>query len=456
MIGCIKTFLCASVIFFGGGFFSTHCAAQSADRLAQEIFPDQKFDPFGRKDVLPLGYLQKILNLSKEQVEFASPFFLEHRKLYSDNLHQRVPDEVNVALTRQTWSRFLPILTAEQLVKLEDKLFIDEISYQLSSETDWVSGHEDMPLQNLLSSKSISRWLGLQGEQKRVIQGALRQAEEKMEELEELASSQSRESALFAAWQKALYDHLLPFQQSSFDQTLGEKADYLKSVTDYSGRQYHVFLSDNEPGGERILTNWDPKLGFLLLLTPPHFDSDMHPHGLFDLLLAREVSNDLKLSGSQRERLQKSKERWFSENPLTEAMKAKPEVGENMTTSSLRKIEGDYAKEYGAVHDEVYSILTPKQKDRLKQLWNQFLVLEGWEEVPLTCPEWRDYLELTDEQRKQFDQLNRRYREQYEKIQSELQEKSRQICVELEQVIEQTLTDQQKQAIAALVLLRGY
>lgn len=80
----------------------------------------------------------------------------------------------------------------------------------------------------------------------------------------------------------------------------------------------------------------------------------------------------------------------------------------------------------------------------------------GWLEVPLTCPEWIEYLELSQNQRAEFNRVNEKFRYWHERIEWEIEEMLRNIDRDLEDKISRILTAKQKEAILQFMAIRGY
>ena len=349
------------------------------------------------------------------------------------------------------------MLNDEQNLRLTQYLLVKHVELLAKYEMHpGIHPQFDSPLQSFIFCSAFANWLGVTEEQNKRLQKAKREAELAWENLPKdlpVFDQEAAEAKFFVQWQETLHELLLPHQQSSFKDALGKEATYLRQYFDkYSGKR--IFLLDpsriNATFSSGIFHDGDKKPGLdrFLKLTNPHLDAKIHPYALFDLLLTKEVTKDLKLNELQVGQLTRMKENWFNENPFDiRELKYEVEMGLTMTTQVMRERAENFDEKYGRCVEQVEQILSPPQRDRLRQLGNQFMISRGWYEVPLSCPEWLDYLELTQDQRSKFEQVNTRFRISHERMGWDMYEPIKQMERDLENKISEILTEKQIEAL---------
>ncbi len=445
------------------------CGAQTI----RDIFPDKEVKIFDFECSFPSETLndRSILGLTKEQQKAMKKVRGKILKALSD------ADDLQMQLgadnykgpklpdfNRMTWEELMPMLDEAQLVKFTQFNLVRYI--QNLSKSEWSRySVADAPLQEFIFCAPFANWLGVSKEQQRALQNAKREAEEAFKDFEskyvDINPKESMEAKLLAQWQTALYELLLPHQQKVYNDAIGEPASFLNRFFDKFFVEPRFFLFDPVDLSEieSTLTREGKQfeLGQLLNLTHPHLDAKIHPHALFDFLLDGNVSKDLKINGLQMEQLSRLRDEWFDENPRPDKkITVDIEKGRKMTTRAMRVAAEEFKQKYGRYHDQVDRILSPKQQERLRQLGNQFLMSRGWLEVPLTCPEWVEYLELTQTQRAEFNRVNEKFCYRHERIEWEMEEMLRDINRNLEDKISRILTAKQKETILQFIAIRGY
>ncbi len=443
-------------------YFMADCFGQSM----KDIFPDEEIQQRYFTTVAYSYADNENLGLTQEQIET----FLKRNSEINEIRAQAKALQIELGdqyqgpkdddFSRMAWQELMLVMDEQQTNKVMQNFLVQYVRMQSSRKfrhgTDLV-----LPLQEVVYCREFADWLGVTKEQQKQLQQA-RQHAEKRASPEELVKTLSKDSPLYdpegaqakllAQWQETLFDLLLPHQQSIYKEALGKEAAYMKQYHNKLSVDTRIYLLDpsriSDNSGYGIETKEKPELGKLLHLTHPHLDAKIHPHALFDLLLTEDVRRDLKLSELQVNQLTQAQQSWNSNNPLPdEYISVREEMGLNMTTQGMRDAAKKFADQFGMYHDQVDQILNPSQRERLRQLGNQFLMSRGWLEVPLTCPEWRDYLELSRDQRSKFDQVNARFRQSDERLEWEIYQPLREIYRETEEKISRILTEDQKKAI---------
>ena len=444
-------------------YFMADCFGQSM----KDVFPDEEIQQRYFRKALAYSYaVNENLGLTQEQRET----FLKRNsetneiRVQAEALQIELGDQYQGPkdgdIKRMAWEELMLVMDEQQTNKVMQDFLVQYVRMQSSFKfrhgTDLV-----LPLQEVVYCREFADWLGVTKEQQKQLQQAKQHAEKRTSP-EELAKTLSKDSPLYdpegaqakllAQWQETLFDLLLPHQQSIYKEALGKEAAYMKQYHNKLSVDARIFLLDpsriSDKFGYGIETKEKPELGKLLHLTHPHLDAKIHPHALFDLLLTEDVRRDLKLSELQVNQLTQAQQSWISNNPLPdENISVRKEMGLNMTTQGMRESAKKFADQFGMYHDQVDQILNPSQRERLRQLGNQFLMSRGWLEVPLTCPEWRDYLELSRDQRSKFDQVNARFRQSDERLEWEIYQPFREIYRETEEKVSRILTEEQKKAI---------
>ena len=182
----------------------------------------------------------------------------------------------------------------------------------------------------------------------------------------------------------------------------------------------------------------------MLLQTPFYLDAHMQPHGMFALLLSDELVKDLKCTPDQLERLKKLREAWCQENPLPGELSVELKFGSNMSSKEQRAESAAANKAYAAIENQVFEVLTATQRERLRQIWNQLVLSMGWSEVPLTFPDWRDYLELSNEQGQAFDRIHGEFRDELGQLVEKLQTDQQLAVQAYQKSVAETLNEEQK------------
>jgi hypothetical protein len=80
----------------------------------------------------------------------------------------------------------------------------------------------------------------------------------------------------------------------------------------------------------------------------------------------------------------------------------------------------------------------------LRQIWNQILISFGWEDVPLAHPDWRSYLELTDEQNAAFDRIHTEFKAEIKKLDQDYASKQSEYVAACHAEVGQVLSANQK------------
>ncbi len=473
----IVKFAAIAVLLLSFFLFST-CSAQTI----RDIFPDKDVKIFDFESHFPSEVLsnRSILGLTEDQQKTLKDVYFKIARaetkasLLRTQLKSDYKGPSQEEFNRMHWAEMMSMMDETQLVRFTQFNLVRYVGRL--SELEW-DGHSDVfpPLQQFVFCEPFAKWLGVSDEQQRALQNAKREAEEAIKEFESKGEETIKEFGLdstgidspavvleprlFIEWQSALYELLLPHQQSKFNETFGEPAAFLKSFFNkvFTPR---FFLRDpvdlNYGHSFQTGEHLPPELGHLLNLTHPHLDAKIHPHALFDFLLETNVSKDLKIDALQTEQITRLRNEWFEENPRPRQIEIEIEKGRKMTTRAMRAAAEEFKQEFGHYHDQVDRILSPKQQERLRQLGNQFLMSRGWLEVPLTCPEWVEYLELTQTQRAEFNRVNEKFRYRHERIEWEFEEIFRNIERDLEDKISRILTAKQKETILQFIAIRGY
>ncbi len=443
--------------------FMVDCSGQSI----KDIYPEEEIKLRYFRGTLAYSYaVNENLGLTQEQRET----FLKRNseineiRIQAESLQIELGDQYQGPkhddIRQMAWEELMLVMDEQQT----NKVMQDFLYWYVRSQSSLNYRHGTelvLPLQEIVYCREFADWLGVTKEQQKQLQQAKQHAEKRASP-EELIKTLPKDSPLYdpegaqanllAQWQETLFVLLLPHQQAIYKEALGKEAAYMKQYYNKLSGDARIFLRDpsriSDKSGVRIETKEKPELGKLLHLTHPHLDAKIHPHALFDLLLTEDVRRDLKLSELQVNQLTQSQKSWINNSPFPdEDISVRKEMGLNMTTQGMRESAKEFAEKFGTYHDQVNQILNPSQQERLRQLGNQFLMSRGWLEVPLTCPEWRDYLELSRDQRSKFDQVNTRFRQGDEQLEWEIGQPFREIHRETEEKVSRILTEEQKKAI---------
>lgn len=460
---CLRMLVLAGLLFVLVLNSINSCFGQTI----KDIFPDQDVLPIDLTEGSSLHYhlmaKRNLLGISKEQQQEALGIYrdIAAARNAADKLHRELGNDYRGPKTedfnRMEWEEFMALLDVEQTLKLTNYLLVRRV-YSLS-QSKWSHGTDlEMPLQELAFSSALANWLGVSQDQQKRLQVAKRKAETATENLPRdlpIFDPERAEAELFAQWQKTLFEILLPHQQSLFDKALGKEAPFMEQFYGKLIGNFRVFLiapvhlEKSSRGWGIVDSKKEFNLGQLLNLTHPHLDAKIHPHPLFEFLLNKDVSDHLRLDRQQLDAINRMRADWFENNPAAtpEDINIPIEVSYKMTTETMREKEKEFKEKFGHYHDQVDRILTDKQRLRLRQLGNQFLLSRGWREVPLTCPEWIDYLGLSTTQQSEFEDTNDHFRIRHERQEWEIYEPLRKIARDLEDEISQILSDRQKESL---------
>ncbi len=202
-------------------------------------------------------------------------------------------------------------------------------------------------------------------------------------------------------------------------------------------------------GGEHLFVRRDRVThgvsGFIpplatLLGSEQRLDGVLSWHGTADLLLFDAVKSELKLQEPQLVELEKWRVDLYREHPLPTELKIgfrergvlfDAEAGNSSSEqNSLPEVTPSRETEVwdGQQAETLARILDSKQRERLRQIKNQFVLRMGWKEVPLAFPDWPSYLELSESQRETWQEIHqdmeKRYWEQMESHASAVQKHS--------------------------------
>jgi hypothetical protein len=359
---------------------------------------------------------------------------------------------------RMRWEEFMAKLNEEQQVKFMQVVLVQYIYRKASLVWRNPSGVR-LPFQSFVFYEPVARWLGITRQQQAKLMQAKRVAEEILKKPPEKTFDEEK-SELFSRWQASLYDVLLPHQQSSFDEALGENAPFMEQFYGKIWSNPELFLNETENLNinGRVTTHPGAEIGIghLLYLTHPHIDAKIHPHAMFELLMHPDVVSDLKLKPFQIDQLKRLPKDCLLKYPLPEQMTVNFETGRSMTTPLMRESAAALERDFGMYHQEVDRILSTEQRERLRQLGNQFLMSRSWKSVPLTCPDWIGHLELSSLQEAEFSRISAEFRKLYRQLEQKSGEIARQVCRELEEKITEILTENQKQMLLDFIAIGGY
>ena len=298
-------------------------------------------------------------------------------------------------------------------------------------------------VQTLLLLPAVAKLLDIEDWQERNISDAV--------ETTSLTCQKSNETqqqvlkGIFERWQRALFGELLDFQQHDFKAATGVEFAFPKSIEAIAKRERY--------DGPQFLRSHRFVLRFtmsppdeinMLLETPFYLDAHMQPNGMFALLLSDEVVTELKSTPEQVKRLKSLKTTWNRENPLPSELSVELKFGSNMSSKTQREASTAANEAYSAIEAQVFEVLKATQRERLRQIWNQLVLGMGWNEVSLTFPDWRNFLELSKEQELAFDRINDEFRAEIQKLVEKL-ETDQKVAVQTYQVsVAKTLNDKQK------------
>lgn len=355
------------------------------------------------------------LEFSFSQREAASALSVKYEEERSNFF--RHPNDINelLPIKRRVQSELCALLSEKQ-IELLDQVVVTQYFQRLAA---YNASLEKTPIQNDVNSlflvPAIAKFLELEEWQELEIRDAMKSTNLCCQKSKK--TEQKTVNGIFERWQRTLFSELLDFQQRDFRQATGIKIEFPNSLegiqlkANYGGLQFlqnHKFVSS--------FTMSPPDPTMMLLQTPFYLDAHMQPHGMFALLLSHELVADLKITPDQYERIRKLKSTWDLEHPLPPELRVELSFGANMSSKKQRAESTAASKAYAAIEDQVFEVLTATQRDRLRQIWNQFVLSMGWSAVPLTFPDWRDYLELSNEQGIAFDRINNEFREEIEKL----------------------------------------
>ncbi len=348
--------------------------------------------------------------------------------------------EQTLALRREVFNQFSERLNPQQQILLNRHVVQAHIERTLRSEEN--PGNLALKDANLVLAKELTRALGISDVQ----ENRLKELSKEFSKLLEDHSRETEDSIqdTYRRWQQALFEELLPFQQREYKTAVGEKCEALGEL--------HILPFYYEKRGLRLdrtrsgmnYTIEPPEGIHMLVLTPFYVDAPMHPHGMFALILHDVGVKELGITVEQKKQLEVLKEEWSLVNPLPSRLRISPEFGTNMTSKKQREEAANARKEHGEIEDKVFAVLKDKQVIRLRQIWNQIMLSMGWEDVNLALPDWRSYLELTDDQNAAFDRVHEQFKNELEKLETESSNQQKQIVSDHRTEVGKVLTDSQK------------
>ena len=131
-------------------------------------------------------------------------------------------------------------------------------------------------------------------------------------------------------------------------------------------------------------------------------------------------------------------------NPLPTELIVELKFGNNMSSKKQREESTAANKAYQAIENQVFEVVTTQQRERFRQIWNQLVLSMGWSEVALTFPDWRDYLELSNEQVIAFDRIHAEFRAEIKKLAVKIAADKEGFVRAFRESVTETLNDEQK------------
>lgn len=388
-----------------------HCVA--AQTNLKELFP-AAFEYLDIGGYLNLDPVNDLLELSIEQREIAREIDKRHEVEYMRVCQMPDFKTARLALSRRVYAEYSAMLSDQQSAKL------DQIMVTRFYQQEAIRNASIIPVRNdfagMLLVPTVIEFLKIEDLQ----QLRIKDANELICKSYEKAEKAKEQSVLgiFERWQRALLAELLDFQRRDFENATGKTFEFpgmIQQMQSKAGFGGPKFLQVDFNTHNRYTTSPTAEIT-MLLQTPFYLDAHMQPNGMFALLLSDESIKELKITADQQKRLEKVKTSWDQKHPLPTELTVDLKFGSNMSSKKQREDSTVANRTYAAIENQVFEILTANQRERLRQIWNQLVLSMGWSGVSLTFPDWRDYLELSDEQRKAFDRIHDEFRSEIRKL----------------------------------------
>jgi hypothetical protein len=285
----------------------------------------------------------------------------------------------------------------------------------------------------------VAASIKLTEKQKRIVLGTLSDRKNIQSKLQE--RHQAFLNRLYTDWQDALEKILLPSQLRLFNEATGANFSFGSNVRKVTRSAYSnnlpLFLVSSEVKKEirGNVSAWE-----LLLIGEQRLNGMMDLHAATNLLRSLEVKHELKLSDPQLEEIKKIEAEYVKRHPLPFEISwgfrkrgvafiptdPKLEVGQtDQGEPEKHKTDADETHAFvEALRARLFDLLDAKQRERWRQIQNHLVLAFGWSEVPLAFPDWPSFLDLSTEQKQEFEgihlEMEARYRNAFGSMQSEL------------------------------------
>jgi hypothetical protein len=428
-------------------------AQNQLDRLFPEVFDSPN------PDVLVNWETGRKLGMNLEEfTQLSSKLFDEYtasmETLMGDSNRNKLSREQVIEemsqIRRSVVASFTSELTEAQYQNVQQILVSSYLQNVFRPESIDLPHAMSKQLPLFLLNKGVVEMIEMAPKQKLAIEDELLNFKHKMNEL--VQEHSERKKVLFASWQQELYEELLPFQKQTFDHATGDPWSLDEEFLNvYKREADDLFLKSSEELDKSRLLISDPSELTMLLATPFYIDAPLNPHGLFALLLSREIVEELSLTDRQTTRLKMLKSQFNASESMPETLRVRLTFGSDMGPQQQRIASRKAQKEYEKTHAMIDDILDSQQSNRLRQIGNQFLLSTGWKEVPLMFPDWESYLELSRQQVIKFGQIKDKHIDQLRELLIEFEQSQRELVKSCNSEISKSITDKQKNKLLVLL-----
>lgn len=418
------------------------CAGSTSAQGLRDLFPEAFLEP-QRPVIAPV---RELLQLDEAQMErYWDIAIWRHDK----------PDPRQLYTPLQQFELLYEVLNPEQKLLYEKYMITDYY-------TDRIAFADGMPQHfewAIALHPKIADFLNLSGDQRKTMLNFNRRRISEGSALREKVRKEleSKLILLYERWQKALFEELLSHQQAEFEESVGKPFQIPKSISDVlqfhdSPRRFNGLDPDRASEGVLFESEDHPGEVYMFATTPRYLDAHKEPYSLLYLLLDETAIKELRINPLQQAELTRLQKRLKTEQPLTGPFKVKVDKSERLTSKKQREIEALSFKEYGEFEAKILAVLDPRQRERLNQIWNQFVLNFGWQYVPLTFPDYIPYLELPESQKIRFDQINETFQAEAKELQRELNQQLREFQTDhaVNRKIGELLTNQQKALLSTI------